>query len=71
MNVFQCDLTMDTLESHLPQCSMDILTLVFVLSAIHPDKMLAILQNSIQVEDPLNCVSFFFVHSVYSYNHLP
>jgi len=29
---------------------MDIATLVFVLSAIHPGKMLAVLQNIIQVK---------------------
>ena len=60
MNVFQCDLTVDTLESHIPQCSVDIATLVFVLSAIHPDKMLAVLQNINQVKNPLNCVSVFY-----------
>lgn len=53
MNAFQCDLTMDTLESHIPQYSVDIATLVFVLSAIHPDKMLAVLQNIIQVKNLL------------------
>lgn len=62
MNAFQCDLTVDTLESHIPQCSVDIATLVFVLSAIHPDKMVAVLQNIIKVKNPLNscsyCVSF-------------
>ena len=44
MNAFQCDLIVDTLESHIPQCSVDIATLVFVLSALHPDKMLSVLQ---------------------------
>ncbi|KAJ7389810.1 Methyltransferase-like protein 6 [Desmophyllum pertusum] len=36
------------------KCSVDIATLVFVLSAIHPEKMLAVLQNVIQVKIPLN-----------------
>ena len=49
MNAFQCDLTRDALVSHVPECSVDIATLVFVLSAIHPDKILAVLQNIIQV----------------------
>lgn len=53
MNAFQCDLTEDALESHVPKCSVDIATLVFVLSAIHPEKMLAVLQNVIQVNNPL------------------
>lgn len=49
MNAFHCDLTEDSLKSHLSKCNVDIVTLVFVLSAIHPDKMLAVLQNIIQV----------------------
>ena len=57
MNAIQCDLTVDTLESHIPQFSVDMATLVFVLSAIHPDKMLAVLQNIILVKNPLNCES--------------
>ncbi|KAL9966165.1 hypothetical protein ACROYT_G024203 [Oculina patagonica] len=52
VNAFQCDLTVDTLESHIPQCSVDIATLVFVLSAIHPDKMVAVLQHIIKVLKP-------------------
>ena len=51
VNAFQCDLTMDTLESHIPQCSVDIGTLVFVLSAVHPDKMVAVLENIIQLNE--------------------
>ena len=58
MNAFQCDLTVDTLESHIPQRSVDIATLVFVLSAIHPDKMVAVLQNIIKVKNPLNSCSY-------------
>ena len=58
MNAFQCDLTSDNLLSHVPECSVDIATLVFVLSAVHPDKMLAVLQNIIQV-----CVYFCLVNS--------
>ena len=42
---------MDTLESHIPQCSVDIGTLVFALSAVHPDKMVAVLENIIQVNE--------------------
>ena len=60
VNAFQCDLTSDNLLSHVPECSVDIATLVFVLSAIHPDKMLAVLQNIIQV-----CVYFCLVNSFF------
>ena len=49
VNAFHCDLTEDSLESHLSKCSVDIATLVFVLSAIHPVKMLAVLLNIMQV----------------------
>ena len=42
---------MDTLEPHIPQCSVDIATLVFVLSAVHPDKMVAVLENIIRVRE--------------------
>lgn len=52
VNAFHCDLTEDSLKSHLSKCNVDIVTLVFVLSAIHPDKMLAVLQNIIQVLKP-------------------
>ncbi|XP_027048402.1 methyltransferase-like protein 6 [Pocillopora damicornis] len=52
VNAFHCDLTVDALESHVPKCSVDIATLVFVLSAVHPDKMLIVLQNVIQVLKP-------------------
>lgn len=34
------------------KCSVDIATLVFVLSAVHPDKMLTVLHNIIQVLKP-------------------
>lgn len=52
VNAFHCDLTVDALESHVLKCSVDIATLVFVLSAVHPDKMLTVLHNIIQVLKP-------------------
>ena len=58
MNAFHCDLTEDSLKSHLSKCNVDIVTLVFVLSAIHPDKMLAVLQNIIQVISFCHCLLF-------------
>ena len=54
VNAFQCDLTVDHLDAHVPKCSVDIATLVFVLSAVHPDKMLTVLQNIIQVQKNKN-----------------
>ncbi|XP_057593814.1 tRNA N(3)-methylcytidine methyltransferase METTL6 isoform X1 [Hippopotamus amphibius kiboko] len=47
--VFQCDLTKDDLLEHVPPESVDVVTLIFVLSAVHPDKMHLILQNIYKV----------------------
>uniref|UniRef100_A0A2K6F351 Methyltransferase 6, tRNA N3-cytidine n=1 Tax=Propithecus coquereli TaxID=379532 RepID=A0A2K6F351_PROCO len=43
--VFQCDLTKDDLLDHVPPESVDVVLLIFVLSAVHPDKMHLVLQN--------------------------
>ncbi|XP_049726811.1 tRNA N(3)-methylcytidine methyltransferase METTL6 isoform X1 [Elephas maximus indicus] len=43
--VFQCDLTKDDLLEHVPSESVDVVMLIFVLSAIHPDRMQLVLQN--------------------------
>uniref|UniRef100_A0A2K5EQ32 tRNA N(3)-cytidine methyltransferase n=1 Tax=Aotus nancymaae TaxID=37293 RepID=A0A2K5EQ32_AOTNA len=37
--VFQCDLTKDDLLDHVPPESVDVVMLIFMLSAIHPDKI--------------------------------
>lgn len=42
---FQCDLTKDDMRENVPEGSVDVVTLIFVLSAIHPDKMKLALQN--------------------------
>uniref|UniRef100_A0A6I8NDH7 tRNA N(3)-cytidine methyltransferase n=2 Tax=Ornithorhynchus anatinus TaxID=9258 RepID=A0A6I8NDH7_ORNAN len=56
--VFQCDLTKDDLLEHMPADSLDGVTLIFVLSAIHPDKMHLALQNIYKVLKPGKCVLF-------------
>ncbi|XP_038625023.1 tRNA N(3)-methylcytidine methyltransferase METTL6 [Tachyglossus aculeatus] len=56
--VFQCDLTKDDLLEHIPADSVDGVTLIFVLSAIHPDKMHLVLQNIYKVLKPGRCVLF-------------
>ncbi|XP_063466865.1 tRNA N(3)-methylcytidine methyltransferase METTL6 isoform X8 [Symphalangus syndactylus] len=43
--VFQCDLTKDDLLDHVPPESVDVVMLIFVLSAVNPDKMHLVLQN--------------------------
>ncbi|KAB1283331.1 Methyltransferase-like protein 6 [Camelus dromedarius] len=47
--VFQCDLTRDDLLEHVPPESVDVVMLIFVLSAVHPDKMHLVLQNIYKV----------------------
>ncbi|KAI4811642.1 hypothetical protein KUCAC02_014521 [Chaenocephalus aceratus] len=44
-HAFQCDLTKDDLRGNVPEGSVDVVTLIFVLSAVHPDKMKLALQN--------------------------
>lgn len=47
--MFQCDLTKDDLLDNIPADSVDVVTLIFVLSAIHPDKMHLVLRNIYKV----------------------
>ncbi|CAM5092679.1 unnamed protein product [Eretmochelys imbricata] len=56
--VFQCDLTKDDLLENIPADSVDVVTLIFVLSAIHPDKMHLALQNIYKILKPGKCVLF-------------
>lgn len=49
--MFQCDLTADDLLGHVPPESVDAVLLVFVLSAVHPEKMHLVLQNLYKVSD--------------------
>lgn len=60
VNAFQCDLTQDQLTNNIPECSVDLATLIFVLSAVHPDKMLLVLQNIRKVE----CDNCFLIFSL-------
>ncbi|XP_058146780.1 tRNA N(3)-cytidine methyltransferase METTL6 isoform X1 [Dasypus novemcinctus] len=56
--VFQCDLTKDDLLEHVPAESVDVVMLIFVLSAVHPDKMHLVLQNVCKVLRPGRYVLF-------------
>lgn len=58
INAFQCDLTKDDLKLHIPDCNVDVVTMLFVLSAIHPDKMAAALQSTYTVIKPGGCLLF-------------
>ncbi|XP_053323395.1 tRNA N(3)-methylcytidine methyltransferase METTL6 [Spea bombifrons] len=55
---FQCDLTKDELTDNIPADSVDVVTLIFVLSAIHPEKMQRAVQNIYKVLKPGGCVLF-------------
>ncbi|KAE8596877.1 hypothetical protein XENTR_v10016270 [Xenopus tropicalis] len=55
---FQCDLTKDDLTDNIPANSVDVSTLIFVLSAVHPDRMHLVLQNICKVLKPGGCVLF-------------
>nr|XP_057909071.1 tRNA N(3)-methylcytidine methyltransferase METTL6 [Doryrhamphus excisus]XP_057909072.1 tRNA N(3)-methylcytidine methyltransferase METTL6 [Doryrhamphus excisus]XP_057909073.1 tRNA N(3)-methylcytidine methyltransferase METTL6 [Doryrhamphus excisus] len=56
--VFQCDLTQDDLRDNVPEGSVDVVTLIFVLSAIHPAKMTLALRNISTVLKPGGMVLF-------------
>ncbi|XP_067094451.1 tRNA N(3)-methylcytidine methyltransferase METTL6 isoform X1 [Osmerus mordax] len=57
-SAFQCDLTKDDLRGSIPEGSVDVTTLIFVLSAIHPDKMQQALVNIHRVLKPGGIVLF-------------
>ncbi|XP_077158694.1 tRNA N(3)-cytidine methyltransferase METTL6 isoform X1 [Paroedura picta] len=56
--VFQCDLTKDDLLENVPPNSVDVVMLIFVLSAVHPEKMCHVLNNIYHVLKPGKCVVF-------------
>ncbi|TRY97528.1 hypothetical protein DNTS_000331 [Danionella cerebrum] len=55
---FQCDLTKDDLLDNVPVETVDVVTLIFVLSAIHPDKMQTALEHLYKVLRPGGIVLF-------------
>ncbi|ELT90658.1 hypothetical protein CAPTEDRAFT_137298 [Capitella teleta] len=55
---FQCDLTSDDLLAYVTPSAVDVVTMIFVLSAIHPDKMLQSLLNIRKVLAPSGCILF-------------
>ncbi|CAN8000144.1 unnamed protein product [Ixodes hexagonus] len=58
VKAFQCDLTKGALTDHVPKCSVDVVTMIFVLSAICPEKMCAALENVRGVLKPGGVVLF-------------
>nr|XP_046157184.1 tRNA N(3)-methylcytidine methyltransferase METTL6-like [Oncorhynchus gorbuscha] len=57
-SVFQCDLTKDDLRGNVPVGCVDVATLIFVLSAIHPNKMQQALDNIYRVLKPGGIILF-------------
>ena len=46
MKVFQCDITeAEQFEGQVPEGSLDMITMIFVLSAIHPEKFAVVVRN--------------------------
>lgn len=58
INAFTCDITQDSVLSQVPASSVDIATLIFVLSAIHPDKFSAVVKNLYSLLKPGGIVLF-------------
>ncbi|KAI3855589.1 hypothetical protein MKX03_006627 [Papaver bracteatum] len=52
VNAFVCDLTADDISEQIPPSSVDIVTMIFVLSAVSPEKMTMILQNIRKILKP-------------------
>jgi len=52
VRAFQCDITTETLLAELGEDSVDMITCIFVLSAIHPDKHQAVFLNLSKVLRP-------------------
>lgn len=58
INAFACDLTSEDLLKHISPSSVDIVTMIFVLSAVSPEKMSLVLQNIKKIMKPNAYVLF-------------
>ncbi|KAK5649560.1 hypothetical protein RI129_000589 [Pyrocoelia pectoralis] len=58
VRAFVNDITTDDIFSTVDHCSVDIVTLVFVLSAIHPDKFMKVLGNIFLLLKPGGIILF-------------
>ncbi|KAL7121883.1 hypothetical protein ACP275_01G011500 [Erythranthe tilingii] len=58
VNAFVSDLTVDDLSMHLAPSSVDIITMMFVLSAVSPEKMPTVVQNIRKVLKPNGRILF-------------
>jgi len=60
---FCCDVTSDSLTNYVAEASADLATVIFCLSAIHPSKMVAVLENIYSVSEILLTVSFAYTEN--------
>ncbi|EDW85795.1 uncharacterized protein Dwil_GK23259 [Drosophila willistoni] len=58
ITAFQCDITTEQVHQHISLESLDICTMIFVLSAIHPNKFEKVIQNLAKVLKPGGLVLF-------------
>lgn len=58
VNVFQADITTNDLIQNLKDVNINLATMIFVLSAIHPDKFSISIRNLLQVLQPGGLVLF-------------
>ncbi|XP_047325112.1 uncharacterized protein LOC124928904 [Impatiens glandulifera] len=58
VNAFVCDLTADDLSQNIPPSSVDVVTMIFVLSAVSPEKMPLAIKNISKVLKPGGCLLF-------------
>lgn len=58
VSAFVCDLTVDDLSKQISPASVDVVTMIFVLSAVSPEKMPLVLQNIKKVLKPNGYVLF-------------
>jgi len=58
MKAFVCDVTRDSLVSQIPENTVDVASLIFVLSAIHPDNFIEALINIRSILKPDGVVVF-------------
>lgn len=52
IKAFQCDITTETIFNVVAKNSLNIITMIFVLSAIHPDKYKIVMKNMFQLLQP-------------------
>lgn len=58
MKAFQCDITTDDVFLEVKPDTVDIITLIFVLSAIHPDKFVSTLKRMLTLLKPGGMILF-------------